>query len=454
MIDTNKTNLTLAALATQDNRYFILHAHIKEDFFSEEHEKDICFVLKQYYTEFGKPAPKEAAYLIIQDKINSNQKQLEAAVELLSDIYLDDYSKLLSTDFDFCFSTIEKWAQDQALYVAVSEAVAIYRGDSTRSRGELPSLLTNALSLTFNPSIGMDYLEDYERRYEFYHENIERVPTYLREMDESTNGGPPKKSLTVLVAGTGVGKSTTMCALAANQLLHGHNVLYITCEMSEEQILQRIDMNLLDATQDELTSMNKDSYTRRISGIINSSTGKLIAKGYPMGVCTANHIRALLNDLKMKKGFEPDIVYIDYLNILASSHVKNRGDLYAYNKSIAEEIRSIAQERNFPIVTATQSNRTGQDMEDPQLKEVSESHGVAATADLMAFLICTESMEKMNQLKIKEVKNRFGRRHNTYTVGLQRDKMRLYNLEATSYTSFNNYNHQYEPAKTTSGGWH
>jgi len=305
--------------------------------------------------------------------------------------------------------------------------------DGKEDKGTIPQILTEALSVSFDPYIGHDFIEDAEKRYEFYHKKEERVPFDLEYLNKITKGGLPKKSLTVLMAGTGVGKSLAMCHFASANILDGKNVLYITMEMAEERIAERIDANLLNVTMDELHQLPAQMYAKKIDKVKGKTSGKLIIKEYPTSSAGVGHFRHLLNELKLKRGFKPDIIYIDYLNICASSRMRMGSSVnsYTYVKAIAEEIRGLAVEMAVPVVTATQVNRTGYGDSDFGLEDTSESFGLPATTDLMLALISTEELENLNQILIKQLKNRYGDpgTYKRFTVGIDRPKMRLYDLE-------------------------
>jgi replicative DNA helicase len=308
--------------------------------------------------------------------------------------------------------------------------------DDKRNKGAIPSLLSDALGVSFDPNIGHDYIDKFADRYDFYHRVESRIPFDLDYFNKITRGGLPKKSLTVILAGTGVGKSLVMCHFAGAAMMQGKNVLYITLEMAEEKIAERVDANLLNVTMDDLMVMPMDMYTKRMKKLRDKTKGKLIIKEYPTAAANPAHFRALLNDLKLKKNFVPDIIFVDYLNICASARIKAGANVnsYTYIKAIAEELRGLAVEFNVPIVTATQTTRGGFTNSDPGLEDTSESFGLPATADLMFALIATEELDKLNQIMVKQLKNRYNNLNlnKRFTVGIDKAKMRLYDLDMTA----------------------
>ena len=329
----------------------------------------------------------------------------------------------------------EKWCKDRAMYLAIMESIQIIDGKhKEKSEGSIPDIMTAALAINFDENVGHDYTADAEDRFEFYHRTEERVPFDLDMMNQITKGGAPRKTLNIIMSGTGGGKSLMMCHMASAALAQGRNVLYITCEMAEERIAERIDANLFDIPLDDLVNVSKEVFTSKINRIKAASTGKLIVKEYPTGIAHVGHFRALLNDLKLKKGFMPDIIYVDYLNICASSRMKGLGgaiNSYSLVKAIAEEVRGLAVEFNVPIWSATQTNRDGFDNSDADLTNVAESFGLPATADFMIVIINTEELAANNRIMIKQLKNRY-RDVNVdkrFLLGSDRPYMRLYDVD-------------------------
>ena len=350
------------------------------------------------------------------------------------DVLQDLFTKDTTTDSDWLLNNTEKWCQDRALFNAVMESISIIDGKhQSLTKNALPDILSKALSVTFDTNIGHDYLENAENRYEFYHRVEERVPFDLDYMNKITNGGLPNKSLNIILAGTGVGKSLFMCHCAAAALSQGKNVLYITMEMAEEKIAERIDANLLDTSLDQISTLSKDTFVKKVDKIAAKTHGKLIIKEYPTSQAHSGHFRALLNELKLKKKFVPDIVYIDYLNICGSSRVKMGSSVNSYTlvKSIAEELRGLAVEFNIPIMSATQTTRAGYGSSDPGLEDTSESFGLPATADLMLALVSNDELRALNQIMVKQLKNRFSDpgSHQRFVIGVDRSKMKLFDVE-------------------------
>ena len=345
------------------------------------------------------------------------------------------FTKDEDTDFDWMMDQTEKWCQDRALFNAVMESITIIDGKhQTLSKNALPDILTKALGVSFDTNIGHDYTADAEERYEFYHTKEERIPFDLEKLNLITKGGLPNKTLNIILAGTGVGKSLAMCHFAAANLSQSKNVLYLTMEMSEERIAERIDANLLDTELDNIEKLSKKSFVSKVADIASKTQGKLIVKEYPTGSAHTGHFRALLNELKLKKKFVPDIVYVDYLNICASSRMKGLGgsvNTYSLIKSIAEELRGLAVEFNIPIVSATQTTRSGFGNSDPGLEDTSESFGLPATADFFIALVSNEELEEMGVVMVKQLKNRYSApsENKRFTLGINKSKMRLFDAE-------------------------
>jgi len=338
-------------------------------------------------------------------------------------------------DENWLLDTTEKWCQDRAIYNAIMESITIIDGKhDSLTKNALPDLLQKALGVGFDTNIGHDYIENVEERYEFYHTEEDRIPFDLQYFNKITKGGVPNKTLNIALAGTGVGKSLFMCHVAASALVEGKNVLYITMEMAEERIAERIDANLLNIPIDQLSNVSKTDFTQKVANLAKKTTGKLIVKEYPTGSAHSGHFRALLNELKLKKQFEPDIIFIDYLNICSSSRMKGMGgaiNSYTYVKAIAEELRGLAVEFDVPVFSATQTTRSGFSNSDVGLEDTSESFGLPATADLMFALVSTEELEKQGQIMVKQLKNRYNdpTLHKRFVLGVDRSKMRLYDVD-------------------------
>ena len=374
---------------------------------------------------------KESLLIDIQngDKIDSETIEVVEQISTPTDVKLDE---------KWLYDTTEKWCRDRAIYLAIMESIQIIDGKTKDlTPNAIPEILKNALSISFDPNIGHDYLDNFEQRYDFYHKIEERISFGLDMFDKITKGGLPRKTLNICLAGTGVGKSLFMCSVGANMLTQGKNVLYITMEMAEERIAERIDANLMNLPIDQLENLSKDMFETKISKIAAKTQGKFLVKEYPTGSAHAGHFRALLNDLRLKKNFTPDIIFIDYLNICASSRMKGLGgsvNTYSYIKAIAEELRGLAVEFDVPIVSATQTTRSGFSNTDVGLEDTSESFGLPATADLMFALISTEDLEKLGQLMVKQLKNRYNdpTSNKRFIIGVDRAKMKLYDVEQSA----------------------
>lgn len=371
--------------------------------------------------------PTLEAFKIELDKTDKiNDEQYAHALEILPNIFAKE-----DVNQQWILDTTEKWCQDRAIYNAIMESISIIDGKHQElTKNALPDLLQKALAVSFDTNIGHDYIENVEQRYDFYHEQEERIPFDLDYFNRITKGGLPNKTLNIVLAGTGVGKSLFMCHCAANALIQGRNVLYITMEMAEERIAERIDANLLNIPIDQLEYLPKPIMTTKVNEIANKTSGKLIIKEYPTGQANTSHFRALLNELKLKKNFIPDIIFIDYLNICASARMKGMGgsiNSYSYIKAIAEEIRGLAVEFNVPIMSATQTTRSGYGSSDPGLEDTSESFGLPATADLMFALVSNDELAAQNQILVKQLKNRYNdpNMHKRFVISVDRSKMKL-----------------------------
>jgi archaellum biogenesis ATPase FlaH len=389
----------------------------------------------KYVAKYNKLPAKEAFLVELNEHSNLSNEQFTAAVDIAQSLFDGD-----DVDETWLLENTEKWCQDRAIYNAVMESITIIDGKhDTLTKNALPELLTKALGVAFDTNVGHDYIENVEERYEFYHTEEDRIPFDLEYFNKITKGGVPNKTLNIALAGTGVGKSLFMCHVAASALVDGANVLYITMEMAEERIAERIDANLLNVPIDQLENMSKDMFTTKVADLARKTTGRLIVKEYPTGSAHSGHFRALLNELKLKKQFKPDIIFIDYLNICASSRMKAMGgsiNSYTYIKAIAEELRGLAVEFDVPVFSATQTTRSGYSNSDVGLEDTSESFGLPATADLMFALISTEELERDSQLMVKQLKNRYNdpTMHKRFVVGIDRAKMRLFDVEESEQT--------------------
>ena len=433
-MNTNIEQVVLKNILTNEKYMRKVLPFVKPDYFEGVYK----MLFKQagmFVAKYNKLPTAEAFKIEIDQNDTYNDEQYRHAIEIIPSLFEEEQS-----DETWLNDTTEKWCQDRALYNAVMESISIIDGKhQSLTKNALPDILTKALGVSFDTNIGHDYIENFEERFEFYHRDEERLPFDLDYFNKITKGGIPNKSLNVCLAGTGVGKSLFMCHCAAANLNQGKNVLYITMEMAEERIAERIDANLLDIPIDQLEHLSKEMFAERVRGLSSKTNGKLIIKEYPTGSAHAGHFRALLNELKLKKSFEPDIIYIDYLNICASSRMKGMGgsiNSYNYIKAIAEELRGLAVEFDLPIVTATQTTRSGYSNSDIGLEDTSESFGLPATADLMFALISTEELEGMGQLAVKQLKNRYNdpTYKKRFVIGIDRSKMRLYDAHEEDQT--------------------
>ena len=404
---------------------------IKADYYEDSNQRIVFEEIEKFVHEYNQPATKEVLCIEVEKRQDINDTTFTEITKLIS--YLED----VSTDFDWLCDTTEKWCRDRAIYLALMESIALADGkDNEKDKGAIPSILSNALAVSFDTHIGHDYLIDYEERYEAYHKKEDLIPFDLEYFNKITKGGLPNKTLNIALAGTGVGKSLFMCHVASSALLGGKNVLYITLEMAEEKIAERIDANLLNVPIQEITELPKVMFEDKVTKLANRTQGSLIIKEYPTASAHAGHFRSLLNELALKKSFRPDIIFVDYLNICASERYRAGSNVNSYTvvKAIAEELRGLACEANVPIVSATQTTRSGYGSSDVELTDTSESFGLPATADLMFALISTEDLEGLGQIMVKQLKNRYNDPtiHKRFVVGIDRAKMRLYDCEQSA----------------------
>ena len=377
---------------------------IEPDYFNDRNERVVFEHITKYVAEYNSLITKEVLLIEIEDRRDITQeevKNINGTINELEDI---------ECDLEWLSDTTEKWCRDRAIYLALMESIKIADGqDDKQNRDAIPTILSDALSVSFNRNVGHDYLEDYEERYELYNRKESRIQFDLEYFNKITKGGIPNKTLNIALAGTGVGKSLFMCHHASSVLLEGKNVLYITLEMAEEKIAERIDANLLNVNIQEITDLPKPIFESKVTNLAKKTQGSLIIKEYPTASAHSGHFKALLNELALKKSFKPDIIFIDYLNICASSRYKAGSNVnsYSYIKAIAEELRGLAVESNVPIFSATQTTRSGFASSDVDLTDTSESFGLPATADLMFALISTEELEALNQIMVKQLKNRY-----------------------------------------------
>jgi len=404
---------------------------IQPEYFEDRVEKIIFEETVKFIVKYGSSITVEALGIEIDNRRDLTETENKEIVELFSKLNDDPVDK------QWILDTTEKWCRDRAIYIALMESIHIADGDNEKkNRDAIPSILSEALSVSFDKNIGHDYLLNYEERYEYYHRKEDKIPFDLEFFNKITKGGLPNKTLNIALAGTGVGKSLFMCHCASSILLQGKNVLYITLEMAEEKIAERIDANLLNVPIQQLTDLPRQMFENKVTGIAKKTQGTLIIKEYPTASAHSGHFKALLNELALKKSFRPDIIFVDYLNICSSSRFKSGSNINSYTlvKSIAEELRGLAVEFNVPIMSATQTTRSGFGSSDVELTDTSESFGLPATADLMFALISTEELEALNQIMVKQLKNRYNDPtiHKRFVVGIDRAKMRLYDVEQSA----------------------
>ena len=419
----------LSNLVFNEDYYRRVYPYIKSEYFDDNNIKKIFDTYSKYVEDFKEPPSVEALKISIDKRKDLNEDTYKNVMSAVDELQRDP-----DTNIDWLVSETEKFCQDKDLFNTIRKAILVIDGeDKEMDKGSLPELLSNSLSISFDTSIGHDYLDDYDSRYDFYHKKEERLPFDIELMNKVTKGGLPRKSMSVFLATTGGGKSLVKCHMAASYLMTGKNVLYITMEMAEERIAERIDANMMDVTLDELKILPRDVYEKRINRIKSKTTGKLVVKEYPTGSAHVGHFRHLLNELRMKRGFTPDVVFIDYLNICASSRVKGAAAANSYTlvKSIAEEVRGLAMEYNCAVVTSSQFNRDGYGNSDVDLTNTSESMGITHTADCILGLISSEDLDNLGQLMVKQLKNRWGdlSYYRRFVVGIDRAKMKLYDLE-------------------------
>ncbi len=431
---TNLEQTILRNLLTDEKYMRKVLPFIKPDYF-EGIYRILFREAGKFVAKYNKLPNAEAFKIELDSTDKLSDEQYNLAMDIVPQLFAGE-----KVDDKWLIDTTEKWCQDRAIYLAIMESISIIDGKHEQlTKGALPDLLTKALGVGFDLKVGHDYTENVEERYEFYHTEEDRLPFDLEYFNTITKGGVPRKTLNIALAGTGVGKSLFMCHVAASSLVQGHNVLYITMEMAEERIAERIDANLLNVPIDQLDKMSKDMFTTKVADIARKTTGKLIIKEYPTGSAHAGHFRALLNELKLKRQFEPDLIFIDYLNICASSRMKGMGgaiNSYSYIKAIAEELRGLAVEFDLPIFSATQTTRSGFSNSDVGLEDTSESFGLPATADLMFAIISTEELEQRGQFMVKQLKNRYNdpTHYKRFVIGVDRSKMRLYDVEENEQT--------------------
>jgi replicative DNA helicase len=404
---------------------------IKAEYFEERTDKVIFEEIGSFITKYDSLPLKEVLFIELEKRTDITQDEFKLCEQLIATLDPSD------VDFQWAIDTTEEWCKERAIYLALMESIKIADGqDEKKGRDAIPSILSDALAVSFDNHVGHDYIDDYQNRYAYYHRVESKIPFDLEYFNKITAGGVSNKTLNIALAGTGVGKSLFMCHFASSVLVAGKNVLYITLEMAEEKIAERIDANLLNTNIREISELPKSTFFKKINALSSRTNGKLIVKEYPTASAHVGHFRSLLNELALKKSFRPDIIFIDYLNICASSRYRSAVNVnsYSYVKAIAEELRGLAVEFDLPIVSATQTTRSGFTSSDPNLTDTSESFGLPATADLMFALISSEELEQLGQIMVKQLKNRYNDPtiNKRFVVGIDRAKMRLYDCEQSA----------------------
>ena len=429
---------------------------IKPDYFQDHNQKIVFEEILDFVTQYNQVPTQEVLSIEIEKRNDINEQSFKELIQLVN--CLDEQP----SEYEWLLNTTEKWCRERAIYLALMESIQIADGqDSKKTPDAIPSILSDALGVSFDNHVGHDYLQDYEERYELYHKKESRIEFDLEYFNKITKGGLPNKTLNIALAGTGVGKSLFMCHVASSCLLEGKNVLYITMEMAEEKIAERIDANLLNVNIQDIVELPKDTFETKVNNITKKTQGTLIIKEYPTASAHAGHFKSLLNELALKKSFRPDIIFVDYLNICASSRYRGNSTVnsYSYIKAIAEELRGLAVEANVPIVSATQTTRSGYGSSDVELTDTSESFGLPATADLMFALISTEELESLGQILVKQLKNRYNDPtiYKRFVVGIDRAKMRLYDCEQVAQNDLldnkkeEEYTYEEKPKKSFEG---
>ena len=421
---------TLTQLVTNEEYTRKVLPFLKGDYFSDKTERTIFEEIEKFVDKYNKVPTQTTLEIEVQGRKDLNESDYKKVVEVIKTL------KPTDVDYNWLVDTTEQFCKDRAVYNAIVEGISIIDGkDKKRDADAIPSILTDALAVGFDNRVGHDYLEDTGERFDYYHKIEEKIPFDLELFNKVTKGGLPPKTLNIALAGTGVGKSLFMCHVAANCLSQGKNVLYITLEMAEERIAERIDANLMNISIDDLHELPKQMFDDKIAKIIKKTSGKLIVKEYPTASAHTAHFRGLIKELAIKKTFKPDIIFVDYLNICASSRFKGAQNVnsYMYIKAIAEELRGLAVETNVPIMSATQTTRSGFVSTDIGLEDTSESFGLPATADFMFALISTEELEELNQIAVKQLKNRYNDPTiaKRFVLGIDRAKMKLFDVSST-----------------------
>jgi replicative DNA helicase len=405
---------------------------LKPEYFTERDERVIYDCISTFYTKYNKQPTVESLLIDLSKRDNLSETEFKSIRDIIKSFKTHD-----KLETRWLLDNTEEFCKEKALYNGIMESIQIIDGKSKdKTKTAIPSILSTALAVSFDTHIGHDFIEDADKRYNFYHTVEKRIPFDIDLLNKITNNGTPYKTLNVCLAGTGVGKSLFLCHHAANCLMQGKNVLYITCEMAEERIAERIDANLMDTSLDDLKALPKDIYDRKLKRIMDQTTGKLIIKEYPTATASVMHFKHLLDELRLKRNFTPEIIFIDYLNICASSRMKQSATVnsYTFIKAIAEELRGLAVETGVPIFTATQTNRQGFSSTDVELTDTSESFGLPQTADFMFALVSTEELQGLGQIMIKQLKNRYAdpASNRRFVVGIDRSKMKLFDLDESA----------------------
>jgi len=410
--------------------------YLKEEYFEDIALRKVFSTVSEYVEKYKEPPSVEALRIAVDNRKDLNEDNYNQVNELINTLSID-----VDTNVQYLIDETEKFCQDKDLYNAIRKSINILDGESSIGKGEIPKLLSDSLGISFDTSVGHDFLNDFEDRYEHYHKKEERIPFDIDIFNKITKGGLPRKSMTVLLATTGGGKSLLKCHMAANHLMYGKNVLYITMEMAEEEIGRRIDANIMDITIDQVQEIPRDVYGKRMARYKTKTPGKLVIKEYPTGSVHSGHFRHLLNELSLKKNFQPDVIFLDYLNICASSRVRGAAAANSYTlvKSIAEEVRGLAMEYNCAVVTSSQFNRDGYGNSDVDLTNTSESMGITHTADAIFAIVTSEQLDDLGQIMIKQLKNRWGDigYYRRFLVGIDRAKMKIYELEESAQRNIN-----------------
>jgi replicative DNA helicase len=422
----------LANLILNEDYYRKVYPYLKSIYFEDNNLRKVFDTFAEYVEKYKEQPSLEALKISLDKRKDFNEESYRAVIAEVNTFVRDE-----NTDTKFLIDETEKFCQDRDLYNSIRQSINILEGSGGGlDKGSIPKLLSDSLGISFDTSVGHDFLEDFESRYEFYHRREERLPFDIDILNKITKGGLPRKSMTVLLATTGGGKSLIKCHMAATHLMFGKNVLYITMEMAEEEIGRRIDANIMDVTIDEVSITPRDVFQKRMDRYKSKTKGKLVVKEYPTGSAHVGHFRHLLNELRMKKNFQPDIIFVDYLNICSSSRVRGSAAANSYTlvKSIAEEVRGLAMEFNCAVVTSSQFNRDGYGNSDVDLTNTSESMGITHTADAIFGLITTEELDDLGQIMIKQLKNRWGdlSYYRKFLVGIDRSKMKIYDLEESA----------------------